>query len=164
MKKVFAIIGVIVAILVIIVAVVTGVLILKFNKEKVSMNSSEFIRFMEQKGYTVQDAKSQFQEYDYIEKVYIALTNDYSYQIEFYEFIDESYATQFYNYNQSRIEAAKGNASAETNIGGKNSNKYTLSSNGKYSVVSRINNTVIFVNVEDEYRDTIKKVLKETEY
>ena len=33
--------------------------------------------------------------------------------------------------------------------------------NGKYMVVSRIDNTVIYVNVNDNYKDTVKDILKE---
>lgn len=46
----------------------------------------------------------------------------------------------------------------------KKSIKYTLSSNNKYMVVSRIANTVIFVNVGSQYKDTIQKLLKEFDY
>lgn len=119
---------------------------------------------MSQKGYSVQDASSQFSKYDYVKQAYIAISEDYSYKVEFYELLDDSYATSFYNNNKSIFESSKGNVSAETNVGLKNYSKYTLSSNGKYMVVSRIDNTVIYVDVDDNYKDTVKALLDELGY
>jgi hypothetical protein len=119
---------------------------------------------MSQKGYSVQDASSQFSEYSYIKQVYIAVSEDYSYQIEFYELSDDSYATTFYNNNESIFESSKGDAAIETSIGLNNYSKYTLSSNGKYMVVSRIDNTVIYVDVDENYKDAVKTILDELGY
>lgn len=149
---------------VVIILVILGVIFINLNKEKTSITASSFYTTMSQKEYSVQDATSQFSDYDYVQQVYIAASNDYSYQIEFYELSDDSYATSFYNNNKSIFESSKGNASAETSVSLKNYSKYTLSSSGKYSVVSRIDNTVIYVNVDDKYKDTVKAVLDELGY
>lgn len=149
--------------IVIIVAIV-GVIFINLNKEKNSITSSSFYATMSQKGHSVQDSTSQFSEYNYVKQAYIAVSEDYSYKIEFYELLDDSYATSFYNNNKFIFESSKGNASAETSVGGKNYSKYTLSSNGKYMVVSKINNTVIYVKVDDSYRNTVKDILDELGY
>lgn len=156
---------VIIAIIVVVIVIaIVGVIFVNLNKEKISITASSFYTTMSQKGYTVQDANNQFLEYDYIKQVYIAANKDYSYKIEFYELLDDSYATSFYNNNKSIFEASKGNVSAETSVGLKNYSKYTLSSNGKYMVVSRIDNTVIYVKVDDSYKDTVKAILDELGY
>lgn len=149
---------------VVIIVAIVGVIFINLNKEKTSITASSFYTTMSQKGYSVQDANSQFSEYDYIKQVYIAASKDYSYQIEFYELLDDSYAISFYNNNKSIFESSKGNTSAETSVGLKNYSKYTLSSNGKYMVVSRIDNTVIYVKVDDSYKDTVKSILNELGY
>ena len=156
---------VIITIIAVVIAVaIVGVIFINLNKEKTSITASDFYTIMSQKGYNVQDANSQFSDYNYIKQVYLAASKDYSYQIEFYELLDDSYATSFYNNNKSIFESSKGNVSAETSVGLKNYSKYTLSSNGKYMVVSRIDNTVIYVNVEDNYKDTVKSILDELGY
>jgi len=155
---------IIVTLVMLIIFTIFGVVFMNLNKEKTSITSSEFYNIMSQKGYSLQDANNQFLDYNYIKQVYIALSSDYSYQIEFYEFSDDSYATSFYNNNQSIFESSKGNASAQTNVGLKNYSKYTLSSNGRYMVVSRIDNTVIYVEVDDNYREDIKSILDELGY
>lgn len=163
MKKPMIITLIVVAIIVAI-AVIVGVLLFSITKEKASITASDFYSTMQQKGYVVQDAKSQFADYDYIKQVYIAANSDYTYKLEFYELEDTSYAVNFYKNNKAIFEESKGNVSAENSIEGKNHAKYTLSSNGQYMVVSRINNTVMFVKVEDAYRDTVKSILKELGY
>ena len=160
MKKPVIILLVIVAIL----AIILGVVFINLNTEKTSITASNFKNLMQQKGYTVSDANSQFSDYDYIQQVYIAADSNYNYQIEFYELSDDSYATRFYNNNKSIFESSKGNASAETSVDLKNYSKYTLSSNGNYMVISRIDNTVIYVDVDDNYKDNVKDILNELGY
>lgn len=154
----------IVVAIIVVIAVIGGALIFSLTKEKTSITASDFYSTMQQKGYVVQDAKSQFADYDYVKQVYIATNSDYTYKLEFYELEDVSYAISFYKNNKSIFENSKGNVSAQNSVEGKNHAKYTLSSNGQYMVVSRINNTVIFVRVEDTYRDTIKSILEELGY
>ena len=163
MKKPMIIILIVLAIIAVI-GVIGGILFSTLTKEKDSITVSEFYNRMQEKGYIVQDAKSQFADYDYVKQVYIALNNDNTYQVEFYDLEDASYAVSFYKNNKAIFENSKGNSSAENNVEGKNHAKYTLSSNGQYMVVSRIDNTVIFVKVEDAYRDMVKSILNELGY
>lgn len=161
MKKT-VIIAIIIA--VVLVTTIVGVIFINLNKEKISITASDFYTIMSEKGYIIKDAKSQFADYDYIKKVYLAISEDYSYQIEFYELQDDSYAIDLYNNNKSIFQSSKGNVSAETSLGLKNYSKYTLSSDGKYMLVSRIDNTLIYVNVDENYKDNVKAILDEIGY
>lgn len=150
----------------IILVAVLGVtmLFVSLNKEKESMTATEFKTLMQEKGFVVSDATSQFSDYDYVKQVYVAAPSDYSYKIEFYELSNLDYATMFYNNNKSIFESSKGNASGETNVSMKNYSKYSLSTNGKFKVVSRIDNTVIYLDVNSNQKDTVKDLLKELGY
>lgn len=150
----------------IILVAVVGVVILftSLNKKKESMTASEFKTLMQEKGFVVSDATSQFSQYGYVEQVYVVAPSDYSYKIEFYELSDVDYATSFYNNNKSIFESSKGNASGETSVSMKNYSKYTLSAGGKYKVVSRIDNTVVYLNVDSSKKDTVKDLLDELGY
>lgn len=110
-KTLFIVLGIIL-IFVIFVVFVGGIVLLfsSVNKEKDSMTASEFKNLMQEKGFVVSDATSQFSKYDYVEQVYVAAPSDYSYKIEFYELSDVEYATSFYNNNKSIFESSKGNA------------------------------------------------------
>ncbi len=131
---------------------------------KTSITSADFKSKMESKGYTVQDATSQMSEYDYINQVYIAISSDSTYQIEFYELSDSDYASSFFNNNKKTFENSKSSGSAETSVSAGNNAKYTLTTNGKFKVVSRIDNTVIYLNVDDDYKSSVKDVLKDLGY
>ena len=76
-------------------------------KERTSMTADEFKTFMQEKGFTVSDATSQYSKYDYIKQIYIAVSNNAPYQIEFYELSDNKYARMFYNKNKTIIESSK---------------------------------------------------------
>lgn len=147
---------------VILLVIIGGVNIL--NKEKVAINTEEFKSIMENKGFDISDATEQFSSYDYVEKVDIAIAEDKSYQIEFYTLSDTSTANYFYNTNKTIFETSKDGASSNSSKELKNYAKYTLTSGGKYKVVSRIDNTVIYVNVKEEYKDSVKSILKELGY
>ena len=156
------IIGIVAIIVVVLIAV--SVLFIKLNKEKPSIDAQTFKKTMEEKGYQLADAKSQFSEYDYIEKVYLAADSNFSYQIEFYQLANNDYANQFYIKNMKKIESSKSSSSIETNVSMKNYSKYTLLSNGKYMVISVINNTAIYVNVDESHKEEINHILKDLGY
>ena len=88
------------------------------------------------------------------------------YTIEFTEFKLESRAEEFYDSNQELIEKeaeeAGQKATTEVNIG--NHSKYTVSADGKYTVISRIGNTVLRVDTVKEYKDEVNEILKELDY
>lgn len=156
-------IGIIIS--VIIVVIVLGVILtFMLAKEKTPITAEEFKTIMEEKGYVIGDATAQFEEYGYINKTYIAANKDYTYQIEFYEILDEEYARNFFSLNKKVFEDIKGNLATETNVSMKNYSIYTLSTERKYRVLSRIENTVIYVNVDDAYKDEVKGILEELGY
>lgn len=157
------IILIIVAIL-IIGAIVTGVIVINKNKNKQAITANEFKDKMEDMNYIIVDAKEQFADYDYIEKVYLAVSEDYTYKIEFYETDGVEQAISFYNINKNIFEDYKTSVSFETSASIGNNSKYTLTTEKEYRLLSRIDNTVIFVHVDKEYKDKINEALKEIGY
>ena len=129
-----------------------------------AITSDDFKSKMESSGYTVQEATNQMSDYDYIKQVYIAISSDSTYQIEFYELSDNDYASSFFNNNKKTFEDSKSSGSTETSVSVGNNEKYTLTTNGKFKVVSRIDNTVIYLNVDDNYKSSVKDVLKNLGY
>lgn len=91
-------------------------------------------------------------DYEYIKQVYIAISSNSTYQIGFYEFSDNDYASNFFNNDKKAFEDLKSSVSTETSVSDDNNEKYTLTTNGKFKVVSRFDNTVIYLNVNDNYK------------
>ena len=160
MKKGIIIFLVIVAIIVCGVAV----LIVTLNKEKTAITADTFKTTMTSKGYIVSDVTSQFAQYgDYVKKAYVA-QNGTDYQIEFYELSNLDNATSFFNTNKLKFEAQKGNVSSTYNASMKNYSTYSITTNGKYKFVSRVDNTAIYLDVDTQYQDSVKSVIKELGY
>ena len=139
-----ALVLIIIAIL-IVGGIITGVVIINKNKNKEPITGEQFKIKMQNLNYFVQDATSQFEEYDYVKEVYISAQKELEYQIEFYELNTEQDAISSYNINKSKFEAKKSSTSTYTEVALGNNSKYTLTSNGQYMVVSRIENTFIYV-------------------
>lgn len=152
-----------VAILVI-AGIIVGVVIITKNLNKEPITAHDFKDKMEYKDFEIIDAIDQFEDYDYIEKAYIALEEDYEYKIEFYKLDEEDDAIRFYNINKEVFDDSKGSSSAETSVSMGNNSKYTLKTKDEYKVVSRIENTVMYADVDEKYEDEVKEILKEMGY
>lgn len=159
MKKALIIIGIIVAIL-----VVVGLIVLNsLNVEKEPLTADMFLARMQSKGYTMTDTTVQFSQYgDLMKKSYAAQKSGY--QIEFYELSTEENAISMYNTNKAKFESQKTNASSSATASMNNYATYALTTNGKYKYVSRIDNTLIYIDVAETYKDTVKDIVKELGY
>lgn len=162
MKKPVIIAIVIAVILVLILGIIIFTNALNNNKQ--AMTATDFKNSMENKGYILMDVTSQFANNENIKQAYIATNNDYSYRVEFYETANDDYAKTFYSNNKANFESSKTETDNETNTDLEQSSKYTLSSEDKYKVVSRKNNTVIYINANSSYKDTTNDILNELGY
>ena len=159
MKKALTILGIIVVILVGIILVVFYTL----NKEKTPISADTFSTTMQSNGYIVIDSTIQFAQYgNLMSKSYIA--QKVGFQIEFYELSSEENAISMYDTNKTIFESQKSNASASSTVSMKNYSTYSLSTNGKYKYLSRIDNTLIYVDVDNTYKDIVKEIVKEIGY
>lgn len=132
------------------------------NKE--AIDADKFKEKMRDNDYYVVNSKEQFNEYDYIIDSYIAINSDKTYQIEFYKLLDIDNSLAFYNYNKDIFDASRTSNSTYTDINLSNNNKYTLSTEDSYKVLSRIDDTVIYVNTDIKYKDEINSILKNLGY
>lgn len=132
--------------------------------QKVSITAEDFKTAMESKGYTIADASEQFADYNEITKVYIAISGNGSYQIEFYELTDSDASMRLFAGNKNIFEQSAGNISANSSVSTPNYSNYKIIANGHYKVLSRINNTMIYIDVPAEFKDEVKTVLDELGY
>lgn len=147
---------------IILVVIVARCVFVVFNKKKTAITAEEFKSIMEEKEYTVVETTSQFAEYDFVKKSYIA--TDGKYKFEFYELATEEDAIEFFNNNKTIFENEEGEASAIESNNGKNYEKISLIKNGKYKCISRIKNTALYINIDTEYEGHLKENLKKLDY
>ena len=159
MKKTLSIIGIIVIVLIVIILIVFGVL----NKEKTPISANTFISTMESKGYTIINTTSQFSQYpNYVAESYIAKNQDY--QIEFYELTNKENAINMYNTNKTKFESQKTDSSSYVTVNMSNYSTYSLTAGGKYKYLARIDNTLVYIDVDENYKDIVKDIMKEIGY
>lgn len=129
-----------------------------------SIDEDEFISIMTNEGFNIVNIEKQFAEYGYFEEAYVAVDKSGNYQIEFYELENDSYAINFYNTNKETFEASKTGSSVYTNVDLTDSNRYTLTTEDSYKVLSRIDETVVYLNVDKEYKNEVINILKKLGY
>ena len=129
------------------------------------ITANEFTAKAETVGYTVQDAANQFPK-DAVEDYLIAIkgTDTIDYQIEFAVVPTVEQAINAYTENRNTFESKKGTASVYSSVSMGNYSYYTLTTDNKYYVISRIENTFIYVDVSAEYKDEIVKFLQDIGY
>jgi len=146
------------------IACVCVMFVLTGCAEKTALTADEFKNLAEGEGYTVIDSTSKVEQSDRIKKVYVAVNSGLTYQIEFWELSDVDIGVIFYNTNKENFENSKGSVNAETTINLGNYSKYTLSTNGKYKVIARVENTAIYANVDEEYKEEVKDFIEQLGY
>lgn len=145
------------------VVLVLLVLLITGCGKKESITSDSFKEIMKDNDFYILDSKEQFSEYDYIKEALIAASSS-DYQVEFYVLQDDKNALAFYKYNKEIFEASKEEFSVYSNVDFDTNNKYTLVTEDKYKVISRIKNTVIYADVDKQYKKDVNKIIKKLGY
>ncbi len=138
-------------------------IILTGCSSKKAITTDKFIESAKDSGFETYDVTTQFKDTPSIDKATVAKKAD-KYQIEFYILKDSDAATLMFNQNKVTFETYKGLTSTESKVNLKKYTKYSLTSNGYYMDLSRIDNTLLYVRVEDKYKNEVKKFIKEIGY
>ena len=106
--------------------------------------------------------ESQYASDDSIKEGYVAYNNNW--QVEFYVLDSVKTASSNFDTNVEIFKESKGSTSSYVELEGKNYNSYNLISNGQYMYICRVDNTFIYANVSEEYKDDVKSFIKEFGY
>ena len=106
--------------------------------------------------------ESQYSSDDSIKEGYVAYNNNW--QIEYYVLDTVKTASSNYDTNVEIFNESKGNSSSYVEFEGKNYKSYSLTSNGQFMYICRVDNTFIYANVSEEYKDDVKAFIKEFGY
>lgn len=155
----------IVALIIFFALTVGGIfLAFKIASSKTTLTQDQFISKLENKGFLANDDSEQFMQYDYITSVAVASPSDLSYQIQFFTFLDESYAQKFYETNKSTFSRSASSDSPSVRTSGTGFDKFNVTTSNEFMEVSRIQNTCIYLKVDKAYKDDVKNVLKSLGY
>lgn len=128
-----------------------------------SMTDMKFQNAAEKAGYEVMDSTEQFAAYDHIESASIAIKNN-EYQVEFYTASNSTSAASMFQTNRESFEITKGSKTKEGEKSGKNYQSYSLLTNGQYMHVCQIDNTLVYVDVEEEHMGDVQEFLQDIGY
>ncbi len=131
--------------------------------KKTVLSTDEFKAKASELGYTSKDAKDKFADNERVKEVTIALHPD-EFQVEFYVFTNKSAAVSAFNTNQTSFESSKNGKSTESSYNMANYSAYSLINNGKYMHICRVEDTLLYVNVDEKYKDEVQKLIKELGY
>ncbi len=146
------------------VGVLAVVLIVKnIDFEKDAIKAREFASLMEDENYDIVDVTSQYEAYG-IDEAYIAIDSDQDYQIEFYELSSESKAKSMFESNKDYFKDREGSTKVTTSYSIGNYNIYSLTSNGDYMYLCRVDNTLLYIDVDDKYKDEVKDIVENLGY
>ena len=131
---------------------------------KTAITTEKFSSTMQEKGFYITDVTEQFSAYEFVNAVTIATEPSGNYQIEFYDLADTENAIASFNTNKETFEQYKGSSSTESSVDVNNHSSYSLTSNGKYMCVSRIDNTMIYVDVPENFKKEVKEIIDKLGY
>ena len=130
-----------------------------------AISAEEFKTKAEAAGYTVQDASSQYPD-GQVDEYWIAvkLSDAIDYQIEFAVVPTAEQAKGAYEQNKADFESKKGNFTVHSTVSIGNYSYYYLTTSARFQVISRVDNTFIYIDAEKEYKDEIENFLQSIGY
>lgn len=131
--------------------------------KKEALSANDFVDLIELNEYQTINVLNQFSDYNQVKNAFIAQNKDMTYQIEYYELDTEDNAIQFYEHNRD-IFKKEGKLKTNSEIELNNYQKYTQTTKTTYSIVSRINNTIVYANVKIKYKGDIDKIIETLGY
>lgn len=131
---------------------------------KKALTAEDFENKTKEKGLLVVDVKDQFSQYDFITKATVAVNQEEGWQIEHYELKTLSDAKSMYNKNKSDFEKAKTNKNKETNMEVGNYSKYILETDTEFMLLTRVDETLVYIKTPIENKDKVVEIVKDLGY
>lgn len=125
------------------------------------IDNKEFKSHFEELGYTISNGDIEDSE---LKSYLIASKEDIPYKIEYYEYDTELNAKKSYEKYKKSIANYITSTSKNQETNGTSYTKLIAISDNEYIVISRVKNTLIFVNGTNEYSNEIDNLLKEIKY
>ena len=151
--------------IIMIILIIFIILCIRFvvlNQAKTSITPDEFSQTMQDKGFSIVDLTNDYESYNYVDQTFVAINENF--QMEYYSLKDDASAKEFYNTLKENFKSSEEQSASEKNQNYTYYSKYTLSSDGKYKKISRINNTIITIDIVPDYKDEVTAILDELGY
>lgn len=128
--------------------------------KKQAILSVDFNKVLSEKGYIVTNLSKQFENNNEIKEVFVAQDSKQEYQLEYYLLNTSEGASKFYENNVKAFKSSARGAISTVELNGLNYETYKQQANNKYQVISCVENTCIYANVDKSKKDKVKEVLE----
>ena len=132
------------------------------DKIKTVATLEQFTNVVVSKGFTVNDNMEKYSNADYITESKKAVFEDI--EIEMIKYTDSSYAEQVQENHIESFDLLKNTGAHFKKDKGGNYYHYSLVSNERYMVSSRVDNTLIFFKIMLEDKELVDEILNELGY
>lgn len=138
------------------------ILLLTGCSKKSAITTSKFRSIVESNGYIVSDDYDSYSSYNYFNEAFLASKDDCD--IQFFVLDNANNAKDMFNTNKSKFESSKSGMSTEVSTSLGNYDTYLVQTNGYYKYVSRVDNTLLYVNVPMECKESVKTIIDSMKY
>lgn len=146
---------IIVSIVIILVCIIGIIFIL--NKDNSTLNNNNFIKIMEELDLKIYDAKEQFGE-DIITSATVAYNSNY--QVEFLVFDNVDNCKKAFQINKSSFITNKTENDVEISKSNDLYSIYSLTTEDRYMYIKRVDNKLLYFNVDGSYKSNLDKIIK----
>lgn len=113
------------------------------------------------RGYTVTKVDEADYEAKYISK---ATKEDVPYEVLYYQFDNEKDAKKAYKDYKDNLSNLITTNSKDTESNGAVLSKYVCKSENEYIIISRVKDTLIFINTTKDYQNEVDEILEDIQY
>lgn len=132
--------------------------------KKTSITTKQFKKVAEEHNLKTTDILNQYEEYNNIIKdATLAIKND-EWQIEFYIITNATEAKEMFKNNVNQLESLAKSTTMKTKVNMLNYNTFSQTTMDKYSYVSRVENTLLYLNVKVEKKDEVMAIVEALGY
>lgn len=116
------------------------------------------------KGYNAVDVISQYAEFTQIKEATVIQESNGNFQFEFYVLDSADSAINMFNTNVTNFDEFDTGTKAKATVNGKNYATYSLTTTDRHRYLSRVDNTLLYVDIDVKYKDEVKAFVEELDY
>lgn len=144
-------------------SLVLAVLSLTSCASKTAASKDDFTKAAEKHGFTVQDMSDDASASEYHESLTAAISKD-GWAIGFHVLKEEANAKQYFTACKKEFNELKSGSSGTSSSSGTNYDTYSMTTGGMYMYAARVDNTVIYLSIPEDFKYEAKKVVEELDY
>lgn len=132
------------------------------KKELTATTIEEFNLAASKNNFTTEDNMEKYKDISYIKEASIAKTDDISIELIVYD--NEESAKNVQEAQIEKFKSRKSTGASKVQEKGLNYYKYKYISNGYYSYIIRVDNTLVFCDIPLTEKDKVEKIINDIKY